>query len=55
MQKLLFLKYDLRAFGYNSGLLPQSVVADSIDSKDLEQQHAESDSWSDEKVSSTEE
>ena len=36
-------------------LLPQSVVADSIDSRDVEQQHAESDGWSDEEVSSTEE
>ena len=54
VQKLLFLKYNLRAIGCNSVLLPQSVVADSIDS-DVEQQHAESDGWSDEEASSTEE
>ena len=55
VQKLFFWIYNLRAIGYNSVLLPQSVVADSIDLRNVEQQHAESDGWSDEEVSSTEE
>ena len=49
VQKLLFLKYNLRAISYNFVLFPQSVVADSINSREVEQQYVESDSWSDEK------
>ena len=41
VQKLVILKYNLRAIGCNSVLLPQSVVADSIDSRDVEQQQVE--------------
>ena len=37
VQNQLFLKYNLRAIGYNFVLLPQSVVADSIDSRDVKQ------------------